>query len=257
MSIFTYEQIELPNNAIFKISPSQIPKFFEYPVVWYQEQVLGEKTFEGNTATVLGTAIHYIAEMYAQARINNTVIDTDKWSMDIEKSLLNLNNQQVDIAQVSSLYQPMSEQLINQYLSTNVPTEIEQQLYSHLDNGVYVAGTCDNLTVTGNSGTVVDYKNVAKKPNTDKIPWQYYIQLMAYAYMYKQQGYTIDRLRIIFTVRPTKTIGPRVFVVNHQITDKDWKAIKDVLTIIADTVTLSFDQPNLNYLLFKSMQLKD
>jgi hypothetical protein len=104
---------------------------------------------------------------------------------------------------------------------------------------------------------VVDYKNVGQKPG-DAIPWNYYIQLMAYAYMYKKQhNIPIDRIRLVYTVRPTKTLPVRVFVVTQQIGERDYQAIEDVLTLIADTVLLSMKDPSLNYLLFKSMQLKE
>lgn len=105
-------------------------------------------------------------------------------------------------------------------------------------------------------GIVTDYKSTSAKPKTDAIPWNYYIQAMAYAKMFKDRGDYVDRIRIVYVVRPTKTLPIRVFTVTQLITDKDWEAIDNALTIIADTILLSKEKPELNYLLFKSMQLK-
>jgi hypothetical protein len=147
----------------------------------------------------------------------------------------------------------MSAALINEYIRHNKPTIAEESLIVPIKEGIYMAGTCDNRT--GN--TVVDYKNVGQKPG-DTIPWGYYIQLMAYAYMYKkQQNLPIDKIRLVYTVRPTKTLPVRVFVVTQQIGERDFQVIEDVLTLISDTVLLSIENPALNYLLFKSMQLKE
>jgi CRISPR/Cas system-associated exonuclease Cas4 (RecB family) len=146
----------------------------------------------------------------------------------------------------------MASALVNEYLAHNIPTEVEQSLVSEIKDGVYLGGTCDSLT----NDIIVDYKNVATKPKTDKIPWNYYIQLMAYAYLYRAKGVDINRLRIVYTVRPTKTMGVRVFVVDHQVTQSDWQAIEDVLTLIADSYLLAQAKPEYTHLLFKSMALK-
>ncbi len=65
-----------------------------------------------------------------------------------------------------------------------------------------------------------------------------------------------DRLRLVYTVRPTKTMGVRVFVVNHQIDESDWLLISQTLELIAETVQVSRTNPELTHLLFKSMALK-
>lgn len=74
--MFEHKQVEMPKDCIFKISPSSIGKFFSYPSVWYKEQVLGEKVFEGNTATVLGTICHHIYEKVSKGEeVNREMIN--------------------------------------------------------------------------------------------------------------------------------------------------------------------------------------
>jgi len=252
MSIFTHTQVPLPADAKFKISPSSISKFFEYPSVWFRENVLGERAFNGSTATHLGTSMHYIAEQFALSHINGTELDADTIAQTIEDDLDLVDNPDVNHSEVLSLYQDMGSALINDYLRYNIPTEVETPLTLEIQDGIYVGGTCDNFT----SGVVVDYKSSSKKPNEDKIPWNYYIQLMAYAKMYKERGEYVDRIRIVYVVRPTKTLPIRTFVVTQSITDTDWQAIDDVLSLIAETMLLHYSKPEYTHLLFKSMSLK-
>lgn len=245
-TIFDHVKVPLPEDCIFKISPSAISKFFEFPVIWYKEQVLGEVQFKGNTASVIGSIVHGLAECYTRG------IETSREMVEpyIAKHQFNTD---VNVSQVRELYPDMAAALINEYVRHNKPTEVEKSMCHQVKDGVYVAGTCDNITNT----IMVDYKNVSTKPNTEKIPWNYYIQLMAYSWMCKQEGIEIDRIRLVYVVRPTKTMGVRVFKVTKVITEADYRAIEEVLEIITDTILLSKSNPELNYLLFKSMQLKE
>jgi hypothetical protein len=245
-SVFEYVEVPLPEDCIFKISPSAISKFFEMPIIWYKDQVLKETQFLGSTGSVLGSVIHGLAEQYATGTASSRE-EVDKF---LTKHMFNTD---VNVGQVKELYPDMSKALINEYIRHNKPTEIERSLCHEVKNGIYVAGTFDNRT----NDIMVDYKNVSTKPKVDKIPWNYYIQLMAYAWMCKQEGIEINKIRLVYTVRPTKTLPVRVFKVTQVITERDYQAIEDVLQLIADTVLLSQSNPELNYLLFKSMTLKE
>lgn len=245
-SVFDYVEVPLPEDCIFKISPSSISKFFEMPIIWYKDQVLKETQFLGNTSSVLGSVVHGLAEQYVKG-IQSSREEVDKY---LVKQMFNTD---VNIRQVKELYPDMAKTLINEYVRHNKPTEVERSLCFEVKDGVYVAGTFDNRT----NDIIVDYKNVSTKPKTDKIPWNYYIQLMAYAWMMKQEGTEINKIRLVYVVRPTKTMGVRLFKVTQVITEKDYQAIEDVLQLISDTILLSRSNPELNYLLFKSMELKE
>lgn len=243
--MFEHQEVQLPDDAKFKISPSGIADFFNNPVIWYKDHILGEKQFTGSTASVLGTICHYFAEQYG-------IKSYDEINAEVIKALAELEpNPDIDKNEVASLYPDMVSMLISEYLSNNIPTERESSLVTEVKKGIYVGGTCDAL-----KGTVVtDYKNVSKKPS-DTIPFNYLIQLLAYAYMYREQGTPVDTVRLVYTVRPTKTLPVRVFVVSKVITQDDWDLIENTLELIADTVLKHFEDPSLDYLLFKSMQFK-
>jgi hypothetical protein len=241
--MFEHTDVKLPENAIFKISPSGIAGFFNNPTLWYKEHVLKEGGFEGDTASTIGTIVHYCAE---QKILGNSIDPTV-----IEAAVENIKNDNVDKAEVLSAWEAQKDILFEEYLDNAVIDETETSMFYEVKGGVYVAGTCDALQGT----TVIDFKNVGKKPG-DKIPFNYYIQLMAYAYMYKQQDVPVDRIQIVYTVRPTKTLPARLFVVKKLIQDEDWEMIENTLELVADTIIKAKECPELVYLLFKSMQFK-
>jgi len=247
---FDYTEVILPEDAVFKISPSQIDNFFSNSVVWYKEQVLGQKVFEGSSATHLGTIIHAVAEAYAKSEPTSRD--------EIEEYLLTVSNPDVDKNLIRDLYPMMAEALINEYVSNNPPTEVEYQTLAHVKDGVYVGGTVDNRTTSecGTFSTITDYKNVSTKPKTDSIPFGYKIQMLAYAYADRERGIDTDRIRLVYTVRPTKTLPVRVFVVNHMIQESDWVLIEQTLNLIAESVLAVRNDPSITHLVFKSMNLK-
>jgi hypothetical protein len=134
-----------------------------------------------------------------------------------------------------------------------MPDKVEQPVIANLSDKIVVGGTYDAIQ----GDTLIDYKTTGKKPNTESIPFGYKIQLLAYVWALRQKGVNIDRIRIVWVVRPTKTLPARVFVVTQVITQDDWKMIEDTLTIIKDTVELQEQHPEYKYLLYKSMQLKE
>jgi len=243
---FSYNDIQIP-ECKFRISPSSIGKFFSLPKVWYDENILGKKEFIASTSTVLGTVVHAIAETYALGdKVNRDECDA---YIDSQAELV----EDIDTELIKTLYPQMAEALVNEYLKDNPPTEIEQAVWTEVKEGIYVGGTTDNRT----GDTVIDYKNVSTKPSTEKVPFDYFIQMMAYAKAYRDSGIHISRLRLVYVVRPTKTLPVRVFVVNHQITPDDWVMIENTLNLIADTLIRLDEQPELAYLLFKSYALKE
>ena len=247
-SIFDYVNID--TGGRFKISPSQISKFFDYPTIWYKEQILGESEFNGNTATTLGTIIHAFAESFA----NGNPISRDDVEEYFEhlKKTRGVGGDPINFNEIRELYPDMASLLINEYVRHNMPDSTEDQLLAPITDDVVVAGSCDNRT----NSIVVDYKNVSTKPNTNAIPFGYKIQLLAYAYMYRHSGQDIDRIRLVYTVRPTKTLPVRTFTVTEVVKAEDWEMIENTLKLIAESVEKIKTNPELTHLIFKSYKLK-
>lgn len=243
----------LPEDCRYVISPSQISKFFEYPKQWYLENVKkSEPEFKGNTASFIGTICHYIYESY----INGEKTDRKEINEDLKQYLIENPNADVDYYKVINTYPEVAMSVMNNYVVDSLATDIkvEQKVHYQLRDGIYVAGTYDRLE----SNTILcDFKTVGTKPNEWEIPFHYRIQLLAYVYILNKLGYNIEKIRIIYGVKPTKTLPARTFVVTEDVTDESLKLIEDTLNLISDSILTCEQKPELTYLIFKSMELKD
>lgn len=252
--MFQYERPELPEDCIHAISPSQIDKFFSLPKIWYNECYKGEAPeFKGSTATVTGTICHYIYEMVTKKQ----KITREQINKDLNDYLLLCPNPEVDATQVMMDYPLVSETVVNQYLlpanSHGGVLEVEKKVCAKVMDGIYIAGTCDRIE----GDCVVDFKTVSTKPNEQAIPFAYKIQLLAYAYALRKLGYEINRIRLVYGVKPTKKLSARCYVVTEEIDYAAEKLVSDTLRLIGESVIAVRQHPELAYLLFKSMDLKN
>ena len=252
--IFAYEKPTFPEDCIFNISPSQIDKFFGYPSVWYRECMLGdEPSFQGNTSTVTGTICHHIYDAVTKG------IEVTREEINRQLAIYSqiVQNPDLDINQVMTDYPLVSAEVVNNYIipnnSRNGLIKTEEKIIAKVKNGIYVGGSCDRLE----GDTIVDYKTVGKLPNQDTIPFNYKIQLLAYAYIYRLLGYEVNNIRIVYGVKPTKTIGARCIIVNETIDFTSNKLIGDTLQLIAESVLMVKENPRLAYLIFKNLDFKE
>lgn len=262
--IFQYNDIQIP-EASFRISPSSIGKFFSYPSVWYRDYLLGEKEFTASTSTVLGTVVHAFAEAYAKG-ITLSRDDAEEYIMQCARSQP-VDSDPIMIQQIRDSYPDMAMTLVNDYIRYNKPTEVEQQIYASVLDDIYVGGSVDNRT----GDTVVDYKSYNSTTEPKSIPFDYKIQTLAYAWIYRQMGIDINRIRLVYVNRPIDTrsisektgkpIGkitpPRVTVLTEVITPDDLELIDNTLKLIAETVQYVRQHPETAHLLFKSYKLKE
>lgn len=252
--LFQYERPVLPDDCIHAISPSQIDKFFSYPRVWYEECYLGNKQkFQGNTSTVTGTICHYI---YEQTTLGKSVTREDL-NNQLDTYLELQPNPDVNSNKVKIDYPLVSTVVMNEYVlphnKNHGKVECEKKVVAKVMDGIYIAGTCDRIE----GDCVVDFKTVSTKPNESAIPFAYKIQMLAYAYALRKQGYEINRIRVVYGVKPTKTIGARCITVTENIDYLAEKLITDTLKLIGESVHAVKNNPNLAYLIFKSMDLKE
>lgn len=251
--IFRYTSPEVPDDCIHKISPSQIDKFFSVPKNYYLENIMyGDREFQGNTATVLGTICHYIYECVTKGISTNR--DTINDSLKIFNKMKPELNLDIDDIMIS--YPHITHAVVNQYLlpanQTGCLLKTEEPVVIEISDGVYLAGTCDRIE----GDCIVDFKTVSKKPDENEIPWNYKLQLLAYAYAFRKKGYEINRIKLVYGVKPTKTLPSRCYPVPYTITYADEKMIEDTLNLIAESVVICRNRPELAYLIFKSYDLK-
>lgn len=251
--IFRYTRPELPDDCIHNISPSQINNFFALPRVWYEDNMTdGEKAFQGNTATVTGTIAHHIyksvtlGESITREEINKQLMEYVQLKPELD----------IDANQVMIDYPLVTGEVVNNYILPNDKKggvlKVEEQIVAKVMPGIYVGGTYDRLE----GDCIVDYKNVGTKPNENVIPFCYKIQLLAYAFALKQAGHEVNRIRLVYGVKPTKTIPARCIVVTETIDYVAEKQISDALKLIGESVLTVLENPSLTHLIFKSMDLK-
>ena len=244
-------------EGVFKISPSSFSRFMERPHFWYREQILGEGGFEGNTASVIGTLCHYVAEKVAKG----LVPDKEQISQYV---LNHKDNEDVDPIEVLSQYKPMAERLVNDYVLKNMPEIAEDFIAYDLGDGVWTAGSVDAF----DNGCIVDYKTYNSKSKPKVIPMGYRYQLLIYAYIYTKLGYEVDRIRLVYvnrnivgeisekTGKQMKSYPPEVTVLTESITKDDLDFIESLLTMCKETYLKAKEDPSLVHLLYRDMRLK-
>lgn len=246
----------LPAGA-FRISPSQFEKFFSKPHEWYRSQVLGEKSFLGNTSTELGTIVHACAEAYAK---KETFTRTE-----VEAHIETLRGREdVDVDHILLHWQPMVEALINQYLSSNMPDSVEDFIFHEIAPGFFPSGSVDNRT----GSCVVDYKTTSNLTAPTSISYPYKLQLLTYAWLYTKMGIFIDRIRIVYvtqnnvgrisekTGKPMQDYPSTVTVLTEQIDTEALDFIESLLHLAVESVQVVRTNPKLTHLIFKDMRLK-
>ena len=273
-------QTILPEGA-FGISPSQLELFFSKPHEWFRTQVLGEASeFTGSTSSYLGTVIHYIAEQFTLTRsvdkseiykylYRDLCLNTppfDNFS-DEQASIAYLreyaNHPTIDCNHILDQFKIMGNELI-QYLRRNLPQKAEELVSAQVRPNYFVCGSVDAY----NNGCVIDYKTTSDTTPKDYIPYNYKLQLLCYAYIYRSMGYHIDRIRIVWitqpqlnrvsekTGKPLKDYPCQVVPVTYQLTRDDWTFIESILNLISETVQAYRDHPSLAHVIWKDYRLK-
>lgn len=246
----------------FRISPSQISRFFDDSTNWWRDQVLGEEpVFKGSTASELGNCVHAAAHMYFDTK----QVDTSA----IDKYISAITDAEIDKTIIRSQYKTMAETLINKY-STKYPiSDAELFLWSEVDDKVLIGGSLDGYSKS--RSTLVDYKTIgsldtARVPKS--FPRNYYFQQMAYAWLLRKHGYRVDYAELVYisrgntgrvsetTGKPLKDYPSEVNIVRHQITEDDMTIIDNTIKLIAESVTAFKQYPEIAHIICKDYRLK-
>lgn len=270
----------IPKGSV-GISPSQLHKFFDKPHEWYRENVLGEEGFTGSTASYLGTIVHFIAEDFANRRkvdkaeihrylykelVSDKSIPLEDFE-DEEISELYLqelaDNPDVDIFTILDQYKPMGNCLI-QNLRLDMPDETEQLISAEVLPGYFACGSCD----ARKGDMVIDYKTTSDKTPKSYIPYAYKLQLLTYAWIYRQNGTQINRIQIKWTTReeigrvsektgkPMKDYPAQTATVEEVVTEEDYEFIESLLKLVAESMMASDKYPELRHIIWKDYRLK-
>lgn len=248
----------VPSNA-FRISASQISRFFDETSQWYREFLLGETGFTGSTASELGNCVHAAAAMYHDNQsIDNTAIEKyiNTLGTDIDKELIRYQ------------YPIMVSTLQQNYLTRTKATDSEMFAWKEILPGIGVGGSIDRYD--RHRATISDYKTMgsldkARVPKT--FPRAYWFQQMTYAWLLKQQGLPVDYIELVYVTRsntgryndkgkPLKDYPSEVHVLREPVTTDNLKLIEGCIRVIADSVQLWNDKPELRHILAQDYRLK-
>lgn len=249
----------------FRIGASQISRFFTNTNQWYRENLLNETGFVGSTASVLGTCVHAVAECVAT--------DVQPSKDLIEEFIYKQASENPDViaSDVIANYTYMSEALVNDYLLDNMPTNSEDFLYEEILPGIGVGGSCDAAILPDDkqSGLIIDYKTTGALTAPTTISYGYKLQLLTYAWLYKQQGHYVDRIRIVYVTRnqvgrvsektgkPLKDYPSKTTTITEQITDEDFDMIEGIINVIAHSVQHWQNNPEHRHLLAQDWRLNN
>jgi hypothetical protein len=253
----------LPDNCVLKISPSKFSKFVNSKHNWYREEVLKEEGFTYSTASVLGTVVHYVAEVVGKK---------GNISKDSIYSYIDSFEENDDYCKetVLSNFESMSSVLVNQYILSNMDNflEVESKVFAEIKDSYYAAGTLDILLGTKDDCMVGDYKTYNSKYPPKTIPRHYKYQLLVYAYILTKLGYTVSRVQLIYvnrhidggvsekTGKPLKSYPPEVAVLTEVITEEDIAFITSLLELAVESCVSTIKYPNLTHVIWQDMRLK-
>lgn len=252
---FAYNNGEDITKGAFRISASQVSKFFDTTSQWYHEHMLGEGGFEGNTATNLGSVVHAGIEMF----VREGEVDYAA----LEAHINSLNHPDIDNVHILRQYEPMLDAALP-FVMNNMPTEVEKFVFHEILPGIGAGGSID--AIRGN--TIMDWKTTSSKTPPTRFSRNYWFQQMTYAWVLKQQGVNIEYLKLVFisqsetgrvsekTGKPLKDYPSVVTVVTEPVTEEGLELIGSCLQIIAESVKAWNEQPEIRHLLAQDSRVR-
>lgn len=252
---FAYNNGEDVTKGAFRISASQVSKFFDTTSDWYREHLLGETGFEGNTSSELGNVVHAGIEMF----VREGDVDWDQ----LQKYINNITNPEVDTYHITNQYETMLSAVLP-FVESHMPNEVEKFIFHEILPGIGVGGSIDALR----GDTIMDWKTTSLKTAPTKFSRNYWFQQMTYAWVLKQQGIDIRFLKLVYitqgevnrvsekTGKPLKDYPSTCSVVVEEVTDEKLELIGSCLNLIAESVQMWNEKPELRHLLAQDMRLK-
>lgn len=233
-----YEYKDIKIDGKLRISPSGISKLYDNAHQWYKETILGEKTFQGNTNTVLGTIIHARIHRYYDGL---EPIDLDEELKYIDRYKDNPDVNEWTIAEeLNRLWDIIRLEYLEKYPK---PDSMEQQIQFEIPNSKYfVGGSYDAIE----NLTLIDFKTTSTTPKS--ISSSHWLQLLIYALIMALQGKKLTTMRVVYIVKLKKE--PKVVVLEQPITDEDIEFIKCEVKNLVRRLELVDNDKSLKDLLF-------
>lgn len=217
---------DIPGNYV--LSPSSISKFYDNAADWWLDRN-GKTTFDGNTATVLGNAIHGAIDAFWEDEVV-TEEDVTNWvharySRQMDEMLTKtyygkeITFPKVDLEVILQNFMPMFVEWQNQYASKYPKPDFrERAIKVVMQENIILAGKLDGFEI--DRKVVIDYKTCNSKPKDEKMTDAHRIQVLEYAFGLISEGIDVESVRIVYIQRPTKKLPARIWICEEEITDE-------------------------------------
>lgn len=246
--------------TVFRIQASQISTFFDYTNQFFRQKLLGEEGFKGNTASVLGTCIHYCAEQFIK---NGKLSAEDKQEIydyitEQSQALPDLVNSDEIRAQIT----PMWSELRN-YIKANPVSLAEPFVQVEILPGITVGGSIDAIRAV--DGTVATSIEQLANKQVELIDWKtcgaqsritdssmtkaYHWQLLVYAYVLKKlHNINVTKITNVFisrsdinrvsekTGKPLKDYPSEITPISKPVLPEDLDFIESLIKLVAHSV---------------------
>jgi hypothetical protein len=269
-----------PDPTVFRIQASSIASYADYTNKWFREKLLGESGFEGSTASVAGTCVHFLAQQFST---NGVVTPEDK--EEVYEYIALETSEMVDPDAVRTRITPMWSAL-KEHLLTN-PSSLDEPLVTITtqEAGVVIGGSIDSLVdltspgtkytsldevvASGHSFKIVDYKTTSAKSQVAKFSKAYKLQLLTYAKVLKELGVRVTEIELCYitqehigeisekTGKQLKSYPSQVYTLTEAVTDESIEFIESLIKIIAKSVTLFVTKPELRGIIAQDWRLMD
>lgn len=246
--------------TVFRIQASQISTFFDYTNQFFRQKLLGEEGFKGNTASVLGTCIHYCAEQFIK---NGKLSAEDKQEIydyitEQSQALPDLVNSDEIRTQIT----PMWSELRN-HIQANPVSLAEPFVQVEVLPGITVGGSIDAIRAV--DGTVATSIEQLANKQVELIDWKtcgaqsritdssmtkaYQWQLLVYAYVLKKlHNINVTKITNVFisrsdinrvsekTGKPLKDYPSEITPISKPVLPEDLDFIESLIKLVAHSV---------------------
>lgn len=252
-------KLEKSNESIeYIFSATQMWKFFNSPQEFALQVFEGQKTFSGNTATVLGTLVHYALHGAMTGLDKEQIIkDIEEYKL-LQKEAL---KDELDLIECEK-WKDMANACI-EYMSTSEP-----QFYKNGKSEEHVSYVKDNIELSGTidlyyGDTIIDFKTTSKLSDYTEMTENYREQMYIYTWMLKQKGIDIRWITNVFihvpflnrvsekTGKSLKDSPARAYKIVEEIDSEKLMIVERKINYVFESIDYVSKNPHLRKLVFK------
>jgi len=294
---YGYNSPQFQEN-IFVISPSGVKDFggassqevtlddaAARPHLWFRQQFMKEDKFEGNTVSIRGTMIHWLAQQYISNGIlqEDDYLEMNNYLLQEEHRLLELEDvEPIDRQRILDTYPDMWDSLVTWIDSYN-PDRSEFYVTNQLSEHVAIKGQVDytrifqeweqddeNQYLPAVGSTIVgDFKTISAKSMKKSADYAHILQTYVYAYCLQESGANVGGIEITYikeqsggeisekTGKHLKLYPAETKSFVKQYTEETHQFVGSYLKMITETMEYFFKHPDTANILFKDQRLKE